>query len=247
MRSQANRRKSFKGYFLFGLILVVLMIIIVSTVGKSHFNAPQKIGLNVIGVGQSVVTKIVGGVNNIWKSYVALWDVRRLNGVLQEELNNARQDNQKHRESIAENIRLRKLLDLKDELKPPSITAQIIGRDPSLWFRTLIIDRGSAEGIATGMPVLTVEGVVGQILETSRNSAKVILAHDPNSAIDALIQKNRVQGILKGLGNQQYKLQYILKNANVEEGDMIVTSGLGGGFPKGIPLGKVKSITKRST
>jgi rod shape-determining protein MreC len=94
------------------------------------------------------------------------------------------------------------------------------------------------------MPVVNAEGVVGQIMETSRSTAKVLLAHDPNSAVNALVQKNRVQGIVKGEGSQSYTMLYILKNADVEEGDLIVTSGLGGSFPKGIPVGTVASVTK---
>ena len=85
---------------------------------------------------------------------------------------------------------------------------------------------------------------VGQILETSRSTSKVLLAHDHNSAVNALVQKNRVQGIVKGEGSQTYNMRYILKNADVEEGDLIVTSGLGGSFPKGIPVGTVSSVTK---
>ena len=137
-----------------------------------------------------------------------------------------------------------KLLQIKDSLPPPTLTAQIVGRDPSLWFRTIIIDRGSSEGVEKGMPVVTVEGVVGQILDTSPNYSKVLLANDPNSAIDVLVQKNRVQSILKGNGSTGFNLLYVLKNADVEKGDAIVTSGLGDIFPKGLPVGKVSEVTK---
>ncbi len=227
-----------------GIIITVLLMIIVATVGRSHFNAPQKFGLDVVGKGQYVVTRIMGGVTNIWSSYIALWGVRHENKLLRTELDKSILSNQEYREAMAENIRLHKLLGFKDSLKVPTITTQIIGRDPSLWFHTLTIDRGTSDGIEKGMPVVTVEGVVGQILETSRTTSKVLLAHDQNSAVNALIQKNRVQGIMKGRGSQDYRLQYILKNADVASGDIIVTSGLGGSFPKGIPIGTVSKVTK---
>lgn len=197
MKKRRNRPNALKTYFLYGLAITVLLMIIVSTVGRSHFNVPQKFGMDVVGKGQYVVTRILGGISNVWNSYIALIYVRRENKVLREELDRAINTNQEFREAMAENMRLRKLLKVKESLKPPTLTAQIIGRDPSLWFRTLTIDRGTRDGIEKSMPVVTVEGVVGQILETSRSTSKVLLAHDPNSAVNALIQKNRVQGIVK--------------------------------------------------
>ncbi len=167
-----------------------------------------------------------------------------ITGASREELDKFKETNIKYREAVATNVRLSKLLQIKDSLPPPTLTAQIVGRDPSLWFRTIIIDRGSSEGVEKGMPVVTVEGVVGQILDTSPNYSKVLLANDPNSAIDVLVQKNRVQGILKGNGSNGFNLLYVLKNADVEKGDAIVTSGLGDIFPKGLPVGKVSEVTK---
>ncbi|MEN8141710.1 MAG: rod shape-determining protein MreC [Thermodesulfobacteriota bacterium] len=245
MMRQRSRVKAFKAYFLYGIVITVLLIIIVSTVGRHRFNAPQKFGLDIIGRGQYVVTRVSGGIKAVWQNYLNLVNTQQENKVLREQLAGSTISNQGYREAMAENTRLRKLLKLKDNLKPPTISAQIIGRDPSIWFRTLTIDQGSSAGIEKGMPVLTVEGVVGQILETSPATSKVLLAIDPNSAVDVLIQKNRAQGILKGTGKQQYELHYILKNVDVEKGDLIVTSGLGGSFPKGVPLGSVSSVVKK--
>ncbi|MDA3970555.1 MAG: rod shape-determining protein MreC [Desulfobulbaceae bacterium] len=242
--AKRSRRSSINKYFIFGLLITVLLIIIVASIGRSHFNGPQKFGLDVVGKGQYIVTRISGGVNHIWESYIALWDVRGENKFLRAELDKSLLANQEYREAMAANVRLHKLLDFKESIQSPTITTQIIGRDPSLWFHTLTIDRGAGDGIEKGMPVVTVEGVVGQILETSRTSSKVLLAHDQNSAVNALIQKNRVQGIIKGRGAQEYHLQYVLKNADVSQGDIIITSGLGGSFPKGIPIATVTKVTK---
>jgi rod shape-determining protein MreC len=141
-------------------------------------------------------------------------------------------------------VRLQKLLELKESLPPPTMTAEIIGKDPSLWFRTLTINRGSSDGVQKGMPVVTVEGVVGQVLTSSPNYSKVLLATDPNSAIDIITQKTRVQGIVKGLGREAFALHYVLKSAVVEKGDYVLTSGLGGVFPKGLMVGTVSDIKK---
>jgi rod shape-determining protein MreC len=94
------------------------------------------------------------------------------------------------------------------------------------------------------MPVVTVEGVVGQVLTSSPNYSKVLLATDPNSAIDVITQKTRVQGIIKGIGRDSFRLHYVLKSAEVEEEDYVLTSGLGGVFPKGLMVGTVSGIKK---
>jgi rod shape-determining protein MreC len=244
MRKKNKKSKQIQLFFLFGSILTFILILIASTVGRQELNGPQRLALDLIGKGQYVITRITTGVANVWSDYICLLHVRDENKRLQEELDKFKETNIKYREAVATNVRLSKLLQIKDSLPPPTLTAQIVGRDPSLWFRTIIIDRGSSEGVEKGMPVVTVEGVVGQILDTSPNYSKVLLANDPNSAVDVLVQKNRVQGILKGNGSNGFNLLYVLKNADVEKGDAIVTSGLGDIFPKGLPVGKVSEVTK---
>ncbi|TFG37706.1 MAG: rod shape-determining protein MreC [Desulfobacterales bacterium] len=244
MRKKNKKSKQIQLFFLFGSILTFILILIASTVGRQELNGPQRLALDLIGKGQYVITRLTTGVANVWADYIGLLHVRDENKRLQEELDKFKETNIKYREAVATNVRLSKLLQIKDSLPPPTLTAQIVGRDPSLWFRTIIIDRGSSEGVEKGMPVVTVEGVVGQILDTSPNYSKVLLANDPNSAIDVLVQKNRVQGILKGNGSTGFNLLYVLKNADVEKGDAIVTSGLGDIFPKGLPVGKVSEVTK---
>ncbi|MEW6290030.1 MAG: rod shape-determining protein MreC [Thermodesulfobacteriota bacterium] len=244
MRKKNKKSKQIQIFFLFGSILTFILILIASTVGRQELNGPQRLALDLIGKGQYVITRLTNGVANVWSDYIGLLYVRDENKRLQEELDKFKETNIKYREAVATNVRLSKLLQIKDSLPPPTLTAQIVGRDPSLWFRTIIVDRGSSEGVEKGMPVVTVEGVVGQILDTSPNYSKVLLANDPNSAIDVLVQKNRVQGILKGNGSNGFNLLYVLKNADVEKGDAIVTSGLGDIFPKGLPVGKVSEVTK---
>ncbi|MFZ5765736.1 MAG: rod shape-determining protein MreC [Thermodesulfobacteriota bacterium] len=244
MRKKKKPTKHVKIYLLFGSILTFILILIASTMGRQELNGPQRLALDLIGKGQYVVATIAGGITGFWSDYLAILDVRDENARLKAELDTYKTMNIKHREAVATNVRLSKLLQMKETLPPPTLTAQVIGRDPSLWFRTIIIDRGSSEGVRKGMPVVAVEGVVGQILETSPNYAKVLLANDPNSAIDVLVQKNRVQGILKGNGGSGFSLLYVLKNADVEKGDIIVTSGLGDVFPKGLPVGTVSEVVK---
>lgn len=212
--------------------------------GRKEFTALHKFGLEVIGPFQTAVSKFSGYAGSIKKNYLDLIGVRQENEQLRQELLQYKAANIEYREALATNVRLKKLLELKESLPPPTLTAEIIGKDPSLWFRTLTINRGSSDGVQKGMPVVTVEGVVGQVLTSSPSYSKVLLATDPNSAIDVITQKTRVQGIVKGLGREAFGLNYVLKSAVVEKGDFVLTSGLGGIFPKGLVVGTISEITK---
>jgi len=245
MRKKAKRFRQIRVFLLFGTALTLLLILIASRIGKQNeFGAAQKIALEVVGIAQAGVSRITTAGSTIWQSYLALVETQAENRRLNEELLRYKAINNEFREAVATNVRLRKLLDLKETIPSPSITAQIIGKDPSLWFKTVVIDRGSSDGVQKGMPVVTVEGIVGQVMSVSPHFAKVLLANDPNSAIDTLIQRSRVHGILKGSSENSYQLQYVLKKAEVHVGDDICTSGLGGVFPKGLPVGKVSKVVE---
>ncbi|MDH5298097.1 MAG: rod shape-determining protein MreC [Desulfobulbaceae bacterium] len=243
MRKRSKRARQIKALLLFGIVLVLVLILIVVTVGRQEFNAPHKFALELIGRAQSSVTMATNFFSTVRDDYVALLDVRDENKRLKEELKKFKTINNQYREAVATNVRLSKLLGFKQTMESPTLTATIVGKDPSLWFKTVIIDRGSSDGVQQGMPVVTEAGIVGQILSASPHYSKVLLTCDPNSAIDALIQSSRVQGIVKGQGSG-YQLNYVLKNFAVREGDTIVTSGLGGIFPKGLPVGTVTKVTK---
>jgi rod shape-determining protein MreC len=225
------------------LVIPVVMTIIASTLGRRDFKFPHKLTLELLGSVQGVFSSSVSVGKDFWNHYFVLVGVSRENEQLRLELQELRAKNLGFREAAATNVSLRQLLDLEKSSKSPTVTAQIVGHDPSLWFKTLTINKGSSSGIEKGMPVITVGGVVGQVSNLSPNYAKVILSIDPNSAIDAAVQGNRVQGIIKGKG-QNYRLHYVLKNSEVLKGDQIITSGMGGVFPKGLAVGVVSDVLK---
>jgi len=244
MRKRGKRSRQVRAFLLFGCLLTAILILIISMAGRKEFTAPHKLGLEVIGPFQTVISKVSNYAGGFWEKYTSLFSVREENAQLRQELLQYKTANIEYREAVATNVRLQKLLELKESLPPPTLTAEIVGKDPSLWFRTLTINRGSSDGVQKGMPVVTVEGVVGQVLTSSPNYSKVLLATDPNSALDVITQKTRVQGIVKGLGREAFGLYYVLKSAEVEKDDYVLTSGLGGVFPKGLMVGTVSEITK---
>ena len=243
MRKKGKRTRQLKALLLFGLILTLVLMLIVSTVGRQEFNTPHKLALEVLGRAQSGANRVGGFFKTFWRNYTTLLGIREENERLKEELRKYKAATTSYREAVATNMRLTKLLEFKETLPPPTLTAQIIGKDPSQWFKTLIVDRGSSDGVENGMPAVITEGVVGQVVNTSPHYAKILLANDPNSAIDAVIQKSRVQGIIKGNGTG-FDLSYVLKNVEVAQGDEVVTSGLGTIFPKGLMIGTVTNVTR---
>lgn len=140
--------------------------------------------------------------------------------------------------------RLEGLLGLQSTYNLQSTAARIIGTTGDAWSQTVTIDKGSANGFEIGMPVCNSGGVIGQIIEVSAATSTVRLINDENSGVSAMVQSTRAQGILQGQPDGTLMLSYVPADADVKVGDVIITSGLGGRFPKGLPLGTVSSVSR---
>jgi rod shape-determining protein MreC len=242
---QSSRFRAFRLVLLLGILLTLALIFLVSTLGSQQFGALHKLILEATGPVQKVVTQTTAYFGIFKEKYSDLVEVRDENKRLWDELLKCRAAAYRNREALATNTRLQKLLDFREGFDQPMLAARIIGKDPSLWFRTVIVDRGSNDGLIKGMPVVNGEGIIGQVFAVSPNYAKVMLAIAPSSAIDVLLQKSRVRGILKGTGSLTYKLDYVLKTVDVQEGDHVVTAGYGGIFPPGMPVGVVSKVVRK--
>jgi len=221
------------------------LIFLVSTLGSQKFGPLHELLFEAVGPVQNVFSRGTDSLRSLKQDYVDLLSVRRENERLWAELQECRTLSYKNREALATNTRLRKLLNFKNVTGLPMVAARIIGKDPSVWFRSVVIDRGARDGVSKGMAVVNGDGVVGQVFSVSPNYAKVLLAIAPSSAMDVVLQKSRVRGILKGTGSLTYQLDYILKTVEVEEGDQVVTAGYGGIFPTGLPIGVVSKVIKK--
>ena len=194
---------------------------------------------------QRIINSTVDATESVWLKYFALIDVRNENIHLKRQIDTLRMENFKFREALKTHTRLQKLLQFKKSIHWPVLAAQVISRDPSGWFQSVIIDKGSNAGLRVNMPVVNAMGVVGRLVSVSPHYAKVLLIIDQNSAVDCIIQRSRDKGIIKGLTAEVSKLDYVLKTSDVVPGDLAVTSGLGRVFPKGIPVGEVMEVTDR--
>jgi rod shape-determining protein MreC len=141
--------------------------------------------------------------------------------------------------------RLKQLLQFREKNSPSMIGAEIIGQDPSSWFKSVTIDKGERDGVKKGMAVISPAGVIGQVLKTAPHYATVLLITDYNSAIDSIVQRTRAKAIVEGKGENRCQLKYLLRTEEVAVGDAVVTSGLAGNFPKGLMVGEIKKVDKK--
>lgn len=191
---------------------------------------------------ERILTGTIRYVEGVWLHYFHLVDLRKENTALKTEVDALRMENHRYVELMATHTRLRELLQFKNATDWPVVAAQVIGRDPTGWFESVIIDKGKNSGLRVNMPVVNAGGVVGQLVSVSPNYAKVLLIVDQNSAVDCLIQRSREKGIVKGLSPSFCKLDYVLKTGDVAPDDLAVTSGIGEVYPKGLPVGKVVEV-----
>ncbi len=146
-----------------------------------------------------------------------------------------------------ENSRLKEMLDFREESPKELVAARVIGRDPGRWFNTVTLDRGTDDGVRKEMPVVTPQGLVGMVSSATRNTAEVILLTDPRLAVSAMVQQSRdpgITGISEAHPDQYHRLRFtnLLPDADVNEGDSIVTSGLGEIYSRNIMIGVVEEV-----
>lgn len=180
----------------------------------------------------------------IWHDYIALVGLKQENDRLKKNIKQLNSSLIAAGEALHENERLVRLLDLRKVTREPTVAAQVIGEDVTPWFRTLTIDRGAESGIREGMPVVAADGVVGQTVKVTSSSSRVLLLTDHASGIAAMIQRSRARGVVKGRGDNLCSLEFAMRGEDVQIGDQVVSSGIGGIFAKGLPIGEVTMVKK---
>ncbi len=229
--------------------VVVSLFCIIFFAARGRFQAPvssQSVSL-VLSPFQQGVSWISDELRHVTE---AVWEMATLyeqNKMLRNEVEQLRGINLQANEALAENERLRNMIGYKQSAHQfDMVAARVIGRESDTWSRMIVIDRGTMSGIANDMPVVTPQGLVGRVVEAGLNSSKVQLILDPRSSVGTIVQRaqSRVTGIVQGdMDNPTMpQMVNIPKNADVVEGDVIVTSGFGGVYPKGIIVGLVSSL-----
>jgi rod shape-determining protein MreC len=183
---------------------------------------------------------------------VYLIDVKRDNDRLREENARLREANFQLQAAAAENHWLRRLLQLRDQVKGTLLSAQVIGKEITPFFRVwrLRLDRGDRDRVKPGMPVLTADGLVGEVQRIWGRHSDVLLVADKTSAIDVVVQRTGARGMLKGTGSKEHyvcKIEHLSREDDVQVGDLVVTSGLGQRFPASILVGRIHEVRKKES
>ena len=192
---------------------------------------------------QKMVATPIDFARGALRDYVAILDVRDENAALRGRLAAVEEDNLQLREALVAGGRLARIAEMRDDFEVPMLPAELVGLDVSAWFRSGLVDRGRQHGVFSGMPVINEQGLVGLVTATSRSAAKLMLLIDRQSAVDAVVQRSRSRGIVRGAQGDDLIFEFVVRDGDVQPGDVLVTSGLGGVYPKGIRIGEVTLVS----
>ena len=230
------------------IVLIAINIIILSVTGRNPYATYGlgRTGIAIVAPFQEAFSRSIQFVGDIWRHYFSLVSIARENDRLQRRLDTVLEQNNRYQEIELANRRLRDLLAFKQSMDREVLSAEVIGKDPSPWFQSVIIDKGRTDGVAVGFPVVVPQGIVGQVTEASAYYAKVLLIIDQNNAVDGLVQRTRARGVIKGQSPDQCIFKYALRKHDIRVGDTIISSGLDGVFPRGLRIGRVAGVVKRN-
>lgn len=229
---------------LFILILFALLFWLVTIQVKAgRFTFLEQPVLAVSGFFERIITGPYHAVASVGRRYVLSVRSQRENERLKDELARLRLENQITSELLSENERLRAAMDFKKLHPPRSVVVQVIGKESSPSSSTITVNKGSDDGLAKNMAVITPEGVVGRVLTVLAGTAKVQLVTDPGSTLAVRVMRNREEGLLEGRIDR-CALKYVSYYVDIQEGDILVTSGLDGIYPKGLPVATVTTVKK---
>jgi rod shape-determining protein MreC len=170
--------------------------------------------------------------------------LKRENTELKTKVNDLQRELTRRAEVESEVVRLRQLVGLAASIPEKGRFARIIGRSPDNWHARVYVDKGTGEGVAVDAVVMAPQGVVGRVIHAGKHVAQVSLLTDPGNQISCIDQRSRSPGVVAGEGEATLVMRYLQQQVDFRIGDTLVTSGLGGVYPKGLPLGKVARVLR---
>jgi rod shape-determining protein MreC len=224
-------------------IVVLLTVVVLKLPGRTATNLKLKIS--------SLFVPLFGAIGSTQKTAEKASDAVVPRGDLLDQLNQLQKEKQQLQlrnmqlETLAqENARLREQLRLPKHLPWKTVLARVVAVDPANWWRTVRIDRGSRDGVVTNAPVFTLDGLVGRVSEVGFTHSRVVLVGDPDCRVSVLIEETREHGVIAPttstpLDPTIVELGYLSRHSKLAPGQRVVTSGIGGIFPKGILVGQV--------
>ena len=235
-------------HYLATLALVVVPVVALNAGGKTPADL-HWFDRTAMALSSPMQVAIRWSIDSSWdtiQSYLLLLHTQQTNKELMLENRKLLNELASFQEVALENDRLRKIVEFNAPIPGKKIVARVIAQDVSPEFRMVRINKGSLEGVETGMAVIALEGVVGRVIRAGTDFSDVLTLLDSSSAIDSLLQRNRVRGVVEGQGSHTLSLKYLRRTDDVQEGDMLISSGIAGLFPKGLLIGKVVSVKKKN-
>lgn len=233
-------------FFIILSIFLLLFWLVTLQVKAGRFTVLEKPVLAVSGFFGRIITGVYDFAEAAVRGYVFLVRTERENRRLHSEVAHLRLEKQLANELLAENERLRDALEFQRESPRPGVTVHVIAKDTSSASSTFTVNKGSLQGLDRDLPVITSDGIVGRINAVLPETSKIQLITDPGSVIAVRVQRNREEGLLEGKLDR-CALKYVSYYMDVQKGDVLISSGLDGIYPKGLPVAVVTSVRKRES
>ncbi|MCD4740912.1 MAG: rod shape-determining protein MreC [Desulfobacteraceae bacterium] len=236
-----------KMLFLIGGLLLIAINFAVLTMSSRESvdeNGIERVAITLVAPFQMDVSKSIKAIEDVWIAYFCVVSAAKENVDFKKQLANIDRIKSRARELEFENNRLKKLVNFTRSVEYSFVAAKVIARDPSPWFKTIMVDKGKKDGLSKGLPVVVSEGVVGHVIKVAPNYARILLITDRNSAVDSLVQNSRVRGIVKGGSGKECFFRYALRKDKIQTGEIIISSGFDQIFPKGLKVGEVVNVKK---
>jgi rod shape-determining protein MreC len=232
------------GYLFLAVTLGHVLLISAQVNSRGGVPMLEALTFGVVAEVQRGAWSLISGVRSGWGGYVGLRDVRAQNESLKQQLAEAQIQIQEQR-ALADRTRgLERLLGLRDRVTLQTTASEVIAAGATPDFRTLTIDKGTNQGLRPDMAVIAPDGVVGRIVTPTGRASKVQLLIDRNAAAGALIERSRAQGVVVGSGDDRLRMDYVSQFSDIAVGDVVVTSGIDGIYPKGFIIGRVEEVSK---
>lgn len=237
--------RNLSGFFLAAILSACVWLLVHrGSNHESHAARFQNLSISLWLPVQKSVTWLITFPENTLNAVRELRNLRQEVDRLQLENQSLRLELSNHKSVESELARLKDVMQIKSKFPKQAKIARIIAHDPSTWNSSFVVDAGSEAGIAVDSPVISEQGIVGRVLEVTPNNSRVLIVSDTDSSVSGIDERSRVTGIVLGTGRSQLKFGYVSASEDVQKDDVIVSSGLGGIFPKGYALGTVVKKTE---
>ena len=228
------------------LFVVMLLTTQVRSVDRRQVGVIGTAVLTALLPVQAGMARVVDRVQGLRETYTEIGRLRVENVRLRQQVDALAREVTALREQALAVRRLERLLEFRAQTAYRAVAARVIGRDATRWFSTVVVDRGRRDGISRNAPVVTADGVVGRVIEVMPTASRVLLLADSRSAVGVLVQRSRDVGVVEGRGGPVMHMKYLSSATQVEQGDLIVTSGLGGVFPRGLVVGRIIKVLRET-